>query len=132
MPVYNEEKLVESVIDMVKKADIGKIQKEIVVVDDCSTDNTLAVLKNIKNIKLITHTKNVPISFPISQFDKVKDFVNKIENLFLIGRNGMHRYNNMDHSMLSAMTAVSNIYNGLSSKDNIWLINAEEEYHESK
>lgn len=59
MPVYNEEKLVESVIDMVKKTDIGKIQKEIVVVDDCSTDNTLAVLKSIKNIKLITHTKNV-------------------------------------------------------------------------
>ena len=54
------------------------------------------------------------------------------ENLFLIGRNGMHRYNNMDHSMLTAMKAVENIKNGVKSKENIWNINAEEEYHEEK
>lgn len=42
----------------------------------------------------------------------------------------MHRYNNMDHSMLTAMTAVENICEGITSKDNIWMINAEEDYHE--
>ena len=52
--------------------------------------------------------------------------------LFLIGRNGMHRYNNMDHSMLSAMAAVENIINGSKSKENIWAVNAEDEYHEKK
>ncbi len=65
-------------------------------------------------------------------FDVIKNFVNKYENLFLIGRNGMHRYNNMDHSMMTAMTAVQNIIDGVKSKDNIWMVNAEKEYHEEK
>lgn len=65
-----------------------------------------------------------------SQFGLVKTFLDKFENLFLIGRNGMHRYNNMDHSMLSAMAAVENIVNGKKDKDNIWFVNAEKEYHE--
>ena len=64
------------------------------------------------------------------RFDKVKNFTDSYENLFLIGRNGMHRYNNMDHSMLTAIAAVENIKNGVKLKDNIWSINAEEEYHE--
>ena len=42
----------------------------------------------------------------------------------------MHRYNNMDHSMLTAMSAVDNIIEGVASKDNLWSVNAEEEYHE--
>lgn len=53
-------------------------------------------------------------------------------NLYLIGRNGMHRYNNMDHSMLSAMEAVKNIISGRMDKSNIWNVNTEKEYHESK
>ena len=65
-------------------------------------------------------------------FDKIKNFTDSFENLFLIGRNGMHRYNNMDHSMLTAIKAVENIKNGVKSKENIWNINAEEEYHEEK
>ncbi len=65
-----------------------------------------------------------------NNFNIIKDFTDNYENLFLIGRNGMHRYNNMDHSMLTAMTAVENIKNGIKSKGNIWNINAEEEYHE--
>jgi hypothetical protein len=47
-----------------------------------------------------------------------------------VGRNGMHKYNNQDHSMLTAMTAVENIVNGVTAKDNIWAINTETEYHE--
>ena len=44
----------------------------------------------------------------------------------------MHRYNNMDHSMLSAMAVVENIKNGIKTKDNIWEVNIEDEYHETK
>lgn len=66
------------------------------------------------------------------EFNKIRVFVDGIENLFLIGRNGMHRYNNMDHSMLSAMAAIENIKNGKTAKENIWQINAEKEYHEEK
>jgi hypothetical protein len=44
----------------------------------------------------------------------------------------MHKYNNQDHSMLTAMTAVENIVNGVKTKDNIWAINTEMEYHEEK
>jgi len=62
----------------------------------------------------------------------IKDFLFKYENLFLIGRNGMHRYNNMDHSMLTAMQAVENIVNNVKTKENVWAINAQEEYHEEK
>ena len=54
------------------------------------------------------------------------------DNLFLVGRNGMHKYNNQDHSMLTAMAAVENIKNNIKSKDNIWAINTEEDYHEEK
>jgi protoporphyrinogen oxidase len=66
------------------------------------------------------------------KFDEIRQFTDSIENLFLIGRNGMHRYNNMDHSMLTAMAAVDNICSGEKSKTNIWNINSETEYHESK
>ncbi len=65
-------------------------------------------------------------------FHVIRAFTDQIENLFLIGRNGMHKYNNADHSMLTAMVAVENIINGNISKDNIWLVNVEEEYHEEK
>jgi protoporphyrinogen oxidase len=67
-----------------------------------------------------------------NKFNIIKNFTDSFENLFLIGRNGMHRYNNMDHSMLTAMTAVENIKNCIKTKENIWNINAEEEYHEEK
>ncbi|MGA8633100.1 MAG: hypothetical protein WB573_22290 [Terracidiphilus sp.] len=60
----------------------------------------------------------------------IRDFTDGIGNLFLIGRNGMHKYNNQDHSMLTAMTAVENIVNGVTTKDNIWMINTEMEYQE--
>lgn len=63
-------------------------------------------------------------------FHIIRNFTDKLENLFMIGRNGMHRYNNMDHSMLTAMTAVENIINNVKSKDNIWAINTELKYHE--
>jgi len=66
------------------------------------------------------------------RFHEVKSYLDGIENLFPVGRNGMHRYNNQDHSMLTSMTAVDNILNGISDKSNIWNVNVEEEYHEEK
>jgi len=65
-------------------------------------------------------------------FKLVRNFTDKFENLFLIGRNGMHKYNNQDHSMLTAMVAVDNIINGITSKENLWEVNTEEDYHEEK
>ena len=62
----------------------------------------------------------------------VRDHFNQFENLFLIGRNGMHRYNNQDHSMLAAMMAVDNIIAGRTDKSALWSINSEEDYHEEK
>ncbi len=77
----------------------------------------------------------VPKAYPsyIGSYEKIREvieYLNTIENLFLIGRNGMHRYNNQDHSMMSAMVAVENIVKGIKTKDNLWKINIEEEYHE--
>jgi protoporphyrinogen oxidase len=66
------------------------------------------------------------------RFDLIRNYVDKFENLFLIGRNGMHRYNNMDHSMLAAMTAVDNILAKIKTKDNLWKVNTETDYHEEK
>lgn len=66
------------------------------------------------------------------RFDEVRTFTDQFKNLFLVGRNGMHKYNNADHSMLTAMVAVDNIAAGITSKENIWSINTEQEYHEEK
>jgi hypothetical protein len=54
------------------------------------------------------------------------------ENLFLIGRDRLRKYNNQDHSMLTAMLAVDNIIEGRTDKSNSWDVNREEQYHESK
>lgn len=64
-------------------------------------------------------------------FDKVKNHLNKIENLYCIGRNGQHKYNNMDHSMLSGIEAV-NVIRGNMEKEILWKVNTEKEYHEVK
>jgi len=80
---------------------------------------------------------HMPYTYPAyfgtyDRFATVRAFTDEIENLFLIGRNGMHRYNNQDHSMLTAMTAVENLMAGRISKENIWAVNAEQQYHEQQ
>jgi protoporphyrinogen oxidase len=67
-----------------------------------------------------------------SEFDKVVDYLSTVDNLYCIGRNGQHRYNNMDHSMLTAMAAVDCIRQGSKDKSPIWNVNTEKEYHEIK
>ena len=82
---------------------------------------------------VIKMPKTYPAYFgAYDKFDIIREFTDKIENLYLIGRNGMHRYNNQDHSMLTAITAVQNIFNGIKDKSNIWEVNTEKEYHEEK
>ncbi|OGJ55131.1 hypothetical protein A3D11_03615 [Candidatus Peribacteria bacterium RIFCSPHIGHO2_02_FULL_49_16] len=66
------------------------------------------------------------------RMDVIRDYVRTIPNMFLIGRNGMHRYNNQDHSMLTAMTAVDNIVEGRIDDSNLWEVNTERTYHEEK
>lgn len=67
-----------------------------------------------------------------NEFGKIRDFLDTIENLFPMGRNGMHKYNNMDHSMLTAMETVKCIREGSTDKRNLWNVNTEEDYHEKK
>ena len=66
------------------------------------------------------------------EIHKVREWLDGFSNLFCIGRNGQHRYNNMDHSMLTAMEAVRCVKDNLKTKDNVWEVNTEKEYHESK
>lgn len=65
-----------------------------------------------------------------NRLDEVRRFIDSIDNIYCLGRNGQHRYNNMDHSMLTAMVAVDNIVNNVSDKGNIWSVNTESDYHE--
>ena len=79
----------------------------------------------------------IPKTYPAyfgtyDRFREVRAWADGFENLFLVGRNGMHRYNNQDHSMLAAMTAVDNLIAGRTDKSNIWDVNTEQEYHEQK
>lgn len=79
----------------------------------------------------------MPKSYPAyfgtyDHFPRLQDWLDSFDNLFLTGRNGMHKYNNQDHSMLTAMTAVDNILEGRTDKSNIWAVNTEMEYHEEK
>jgi protoporphyrinogen oxidase len=82
---------------------------------------------------VIRMPKTYPAYFgSYDRFNEIRTYTDRFENLFLIGRNGMHKYNNQDHSMLTAMISVDNIVAGKTGKDNIWDVNAEMEYHESK
>lgn len=77
----------------------------------------------------------VPKAYPAyfgeyRQFGTLRAYLERFSNLYPIGRNGMHRYNNQDHSMLAAKSAVDAILQDGAGKSAIWDINAEDEYHE--
>jgi protoporphyrinogen oxidase len=83
------------------------------------------------------HVVRVPKTYPAyfgtyERFDELRTFTDSFENLFLVGRNGMHKYNNQDHSMLTAMTVVDGLAAGHVDKAALWGINTEQEYHEEK
>lgn len=86
---------------------------------------------------LDSHQEKVKKAYPAyfdtySQMDELIAYLNTFENLYCVGRNGQHRYNNMDHSMATAIEAAHNIKEGIQSKDNIWKVNTEKVYHETK
>jgi protoporphyrinogen oxidase len=88
---------------------------------------------DVLDATVIRMEKTYPAYFgTYDRFDEIRRYLDSFENLFLVGRNGMHKYNNQDHSMLTAMVAVDNISAGITAKDNLWAVNTEQEYHESK
>lgn len=93
----------------------------------------MAKINDVLDITVQRMEKTYPAYFgTYNQFDSIRTYIDQFPNLFLIGRNGMHKYNNSDHSMLTAMVAVDNILAGMEAKENIWAINTEQEYHEEK
>ena len=99
----------------------------------------------IKKIGLVKSEKSidavvirVPKAYPgyfgnaYKKFNILRGALDAVDNLFLIGRNGMHRYNNQDHSMLTAKEASKQIISGQINKELIWNINIDDDYHEEK
>ena len=84
-----------------------------------------------------SHVERVKKAYP-AYFDTYKDidklvaYLKSFDNLYCVGRNGQHRYNNIDHSMVTSFETVKNIVNGVTTKDNIWNVNTEKVYHEEK
>ena len=86
---------------------------------------------SVEDATVIRVEKTYPAYFgTYPRFGEIRSFLDKFDNLFLVGRNGMHRYNNQDHSVLTSMTAVDNIIAGRRDKANLWSVNNEESYHE--
>lgn len=85
---------------------------------------------------LDTHMEKVKKAYPAyfdtyNEIDTLVDYLKTIGNLYCVGRNGQHRYNNIDHSMMTSFEAVDNIFSGRKDKDNVWNVNTEKEYHEA-
>jgi protoporphyrinogen oxidase len=96
---------------------------------------TIGILRTAE--VLDAHVVRVPKTYPAyfgsyNRFDELRSWTDRFENLFLVGRNGMHKYNNQDHSMLTAMAVVDGVAAGHVNKQSLWSINTEQEYHEEK
>ena len=83
-----------------------------------------------------THMEKVKKAYPAyfdtyDEIDTLVNYLKSIDNLYCVGRNGQHRYNNIDHSMCTSFETVKNILSGTKNKDNIWSVNTEKEYHET-
>ena len=102
-------------------------------------------IKDMINLGLIAdrsdvidyHEEKVKKAYPAyfdtySRMDELTEYLSGIDNLYCVGRNGQHRYNNLDHSMCTSFEAVNNIITGRKDKSNIWSVNTETGYHESK
>lgn len=93
----------------------------------------IAKQSDVEDATVIRMEKTYPAYFgAYAQFDQIRTYADCFTNLFLVGRNGMHKYNNQDHSMLTAMVAVDNIIAGNMDKSSLWAVNTEGEYHEEK
>ena len=86
---------------------------------------------------LDSHRERVKKAYPAyfdtyEHMDELIEYLDGFGNLYCVGRNGQHRYNNMDHSMATAIEAVGNIKTGKTSKKNVWSVNTDKSYHEEK
>ncbi len=110
--------------------------------DDAFAEMGIAEMVNMKlidskNDVLDYHVERVKKAYPAyfdtyEQMDELRAYLDTIPNLYCVGRNGQHRYNNIDHSMCTSFEAVKNILSGSTDKSNIWNVNTEKEYHEQK
>lgn len=102
---------------------------------DFATDELLRTgIISSKHVILDTHIEKLEKAYPAyfgtyKHMQEIRDFLDTFENLYCIGRNGQHRYNNMDHSMLTAFECVNHIMDDVKSKDTIWKVNTEKEYN---
>lgn len=97
---------------------------------------TMGVI-NTRDEVLDFHRERIQKAYPAyfdtyAEVDQVINYLNGFKNLYCVGRNGQHRYNNMDHSMATSFEAVHNLVEGVADKHNIWNVNTEKEYHEEK
>ena len=84
-----------------------------------------------------SHREKIKKAYPAyfdtyAHIDELIKFLDSYDNLYCVGRNGQHRYNNMDHSMLTAIRAAQAIKEGNTDRTEIWNVNTEKEYHETK
>lgn len=108
--------------------------------EDCVKFATAELVKMgviSENEVLDSHREKVKKAYPAyfdtyKHFDTMIKFLDTFPNLYCVGRNGQHRYNNMDHSMLTAMETAEAIKTGKKSRKDIWNVNTEKEYHEEK
>ena len=96
----------------------------------------LGLISSKKDV-LDYHEEKVKKAYPAyfdtyEHMDELRDYLSSIDNLYCVGRNGQHRYNNLDHSMCTSFEAVNNILSGRKDKANVWSVNTETGYHESK
>lgn len=96
----------------------------------------MGVIANEKDV-LDSHLERVKKAYPAyfdtyKDIDKLREYLNSFENLYCVGRNGQHRYNNMDHSMATSFAAVKHILGEIQDKAAIWQVNTEKSYHETK
>ena len=97
---------------------------------------TLGLIGNVSEV-MDYHVERVKKAYPAyfdtyDQIDELIAYLNSIDNLFCVGRNGQHRYNNIDHSMCTSFEAVKDIISGTTDRSNVWSVNTEQEYHEEK
>ena len=95
----------------------------------------IGVISQDTNI-LVMHRERIKKAYPAyfdtyTEFDTLRTFLDSVPNLYCVGRNGQHRYNNMDHSMLTAFETVKSIVNR-TGKEDIWNVNTEKTYHEQR
>lgn len=85
--------------------------------------------KDVEDGAVVRMPKAYPVydGVYIDAVNTIREFLTQMPNLYLVGRNGMHKYNNQDHSMLTAMLSVKNI---LGAHYDVWAVNVDNEYHE--